>query len=333
MAWSALRVFVVVRRRRFSAPFVALAVSAVGCGGAERGATPSVVAQMDHPSSFGPSRLIVDQGELFWNDDQGVYRVSTDGGTPSVFHENVCGPLYGFTLDADSLYMGTCGGDPPGSVRTLSAFGRKSGQETVLDTGDFALDVAKTSDGFAYVSCDDPDGGVHLLGATGGPRETISTGFCTYGVTAVGDQLVVLGEGPVVVVVDLLTTQVVPLGALNVLGADTEHVFVARNTGSNGTEIRALDPRDASLTPVIDREPTPCGIAASDGRNLYFAVTGSDTEHCTILSAPVAGGSAWVLAKDRSTVASIATDGNFVYWLEQEQSASANVARVMKQRL
>ena len=114
------------------------------------------------------------------------------------------------------------------------------------------------------------------------------------------------------------------------MGADTQRAFVARDTGSNDTEILALDPQDASLTPVIDREPTPCGTVASDGRNLYFAVAGS-ADHCMILRAPVAGGSAEVLAKDRPIVVSIATDGSFVYWLEQ--NGSANVTRVMKQRL
>jgi hypothetical protein len=317
-----------VRRRRFSSPFIALAVSAVGCGGAEQGPTPSVVAQMDSANIDG-SRLIVDHGELFWNDVQGVYRVSTEGGTPSVVHENICGPLYGFTVDADSVYMGTCDG-PSGSVMTLSAFARKDGQQTVLDTGSSVLDVAKTSEGFAYVSCG-VGAGLHLLGATGGPSETIALGFCTYGVTTVGDHLVAFGEGPMAAVVDLPTKQVVSLGTLDVLGADTQRAFVARDTGSNDTEILALDPQDASLTPVIDREPTPCGTGASDGRNLYFTVTGSDTDHCTILRAPVAGGSAEVLAKDRPAVASIATDGTFIYWLEL--SESANVTRVMKQRL
>jgi hypothetical protein len=195
-----------------------------------------------------------------------VYRVKTEGGTPSIVHEVACGPLYGFAVDADNVYMGTCAG-------TLSAFGRKDGQETVLDTGDFALDVAKTSEGFAYVSCGS-SAGLHLLGATGGPSETIALGFCTYGVTTVGDHLVVVGEGPMVAVVDLPTKQVVSLGTLNVVGADA---------------------------------------------------------HCAILKAPVAGGSAEVLAKDRPTVANIATDGNFIYWIEQ--SGSANVNRVMKQPL
>jgi hypothetical protein len=171
------------------------------------------------------------------------------------------------------------------------------------------------------VSC----GGLHLLGATGGPAETISTNFCAYGVTTVGDRLVVFGGA--VTVIDLPTKQVVPLGTLDVLGADTQRAFVARDTGPNGIEILSLDPQDASLAPVIDREPTPCGTAASDGRNLYFAVTGSDADHCTILRAPVAGGSAEVLAEDRPTVANIATDGDFIYWLER----SAN--RVMKLRL
>jgi hypothetical protein len=253
-----------------------------------------------------------------------VYRVSTNGGTPSVVHENVCGPLYGFAVDADSVYMGTCA-DPSVSSPTLSAFGRKNGQETILDTGTFVLDVAKTSDGFAYVSCD-AHAGLHLLGATGGPGQTIPTDFCAYGVTTVGDHLVVFGGA--VVVLDLPTKQVVPLGTtLDVLGADTQRAFVARDTGSNGIEILALDPQDASLAPVIDHEPTLCGTAASDGRNLYFAVTGSDADHCTILRAPVAGGSAGVLAEDRPTVASIATDGDYIYWLEK----SAN--RVMKLRL
>jgi hypothetical protein len=303
---------------------MALAVSAAGCGGAEAGTTPTptLVAQADL-SELVSSRLIVDQGVLFWNDALRVYRVSTQGGTPSVVRENACGPLYGFAVDADSVTLGTCA-DPSGTSRGLSAFGRKNGQETVLDTGSFALDVAKPSGGLAYVSCD-ANAGLHLLGATGGPAETISPGFCTYGVTAVGDHLVVFGDA--VVVMDLPTKQTVALGALNVLGADTQRAFVARDTGSNGVDILALDPLDASLAPVIDRQPTLCGTGASDGRNLYFAVTRPDTAHCTILRAPVAGGSAAVLAEDRPTVVNIATDGEFIYWLEQ----SAN--RVMKQRL
>jgi hypothetical protein len=311
-----------VRRRRFSAALVVLAASALGCGGAQGGTTPSVVAQTDL-SDLVSSRLIVDHGELFWNDALRVYRVNTEGGKPSIVHENACGPLYGFAVDADGVYMGMCA-DPSGSATGLSAFGRKSGQETVLDTGGFALDAAKTSVGFAYVSCD-ANAGLHLLGATGGPGETISTGFCTYGVTAVGDHLVVFGAG--VVVFDLPTKQVVPLATMAVLGADTQRAFVARDTGSNGFQILALDPQDASLAPVIDKEPTLCGTGASDGRSLYFAVAGSDAEHCTILRAPVAGGPADVLAEDRPTVANIATDGDFIYWLE----TSAN--RVMKQRL
>jgi hypothetical protein len=298
---------------------MALAVSALGCGGAEQNPTPSVVAQADL-SNLGSARLIVDHGELFWNDNVRVSRVSMDGGTPSVVHENVCGgPLYGFAVDADSVYMGTCTG--------LSAFRRTNGQETVLDTGTFVLDVAKTSEGFAYVSCGS-NAGLHLLGPTGGPGETISVGFCAYGVTTVGDHLVVLGEGPAIDVVDLSTKQVVSLGTLDVLGADTQRAFVARDRGSSGIEILALDPQDASLTPVIDRQPTLCGTGASDGRNLYFAVTGSDAAHCTIRRVPIAGGSAEVLAANRPTpVAGIATDGDFVYWLEP----SAN--RVMKLRL
>ena len=315
-----------MNRRRFSAPFIALAVSAVGCGGAEQGPTPSVVAQMDYDQNAG--RLIVDHGELFWNDSQGVYRVSAAGGTPSVVHENACGLLYGFTVDADSIYMGTCD-DPSVSVMSLSAIAREGGQQTVLDTGSNVLDVAETPEGFAYADCGSGPG-LHLVGATGGPSETISLG-CTFAVSAVGDQLVVSEEGPTIAVVDLPTKQVVSLSPLYVLGADAQRAFVARDDGSNGTEILALDPQDASLTPVIDHQPTPCGSAASDGRNLYFSVTGSDTEHCTILRAPVTGGSAEVLAKDRPLVGDIATDGTFIYWFEE--SASENVNRVMKQRL
>jgi hypothetical protein len=302
---------------------MALAVSAVGCGGAEQAPTPTVVAQTDLSGLFS-ARLIVDHGELFWNDSTRVYRVNTDGGTPSVVHENGCGPLYGFAVDADNVYVGTCGSADAGGAPTLVAVGRQNGQETVLETGDYALDVAKTPDGFAYVSC----GALTLLGATGGPGEAISTGSCAYDVTAVGDHLVVTVEGPAAVVVDPSTKQVVPLGALNVLGADTQHAFVARDNGSNGTEILALDLHDASLARVIDRQPALCGSAASDGRNLYFAVTGSDAGNdCTLLKVPVAGGSAQVLVENRPTVANIGTDGEFIYWLER----SAN--RVMKLRM
>jgi hypothetical protein len=311
-----------VRRRRFLALFMTLAVSAFGCGGTEQGKTPSVVAQVDL-SQLDSSRLIVDHGELFWNDAVRVYRVNTEGGTPSVVHENVCGPLYGFAVDADSVYMGTCA-DLSGSSMGLSAFGRTNGQETVLDTADYALDAAKTPSGFAYVSCGS-QGGLHLLGPTGGPGQALSPGFCTYGVLTVGNDLVVFGGQAVVV--DLQTKQIVPVGTLDVLGADSQRAFVARDNGSNSTEILALNPQDASLARVIDGEPAHCGTAASDGSNLYLAVIGSDADHCTILRAPVAGGSAVVLAADRPRVASIATDGDFIYWIEQ----SAN--RVMKQRL
>jgi hypothetical protein len=281
--------------------------------------------------SLPPRELIWDRGELFWYGDRdlAVLRVSEAGGEPVAVHENDCGPLYGFALDATRLYAGTCG------QQVLISRPRAAGPaETIVDRGEItisALDVARLGSALYFVHCGP---GLVRVPARGGERTSFDLGMdCAIHVDVSGDRLIVQGgSDEPVISVNADGGDMVGLGLGSVVATDFAHVFLGLHACGDPDacfgsyrEIVAVVPDGSEAARVVQPSSPSHSLsaAASDGRFLYVVeINDMDPPVGSLFRVPVGGGTKNQLATGLVRPGPIAVGGGSVFFWTGSEPAT-----------